>query len=84
MVVANKVVKIIEFGLTLPASILIFNMVKGINCMDEILITKNIIISGDAFFLFLFNVCNSFIAFKPKAVAPFPAPNIFNTIFITI
>lgn len=27
---------------------------------------------------------NSFIAFKPKAVAPFPAPNIFNTIFITI
>ena len=54
------------------------------NCIDEILITKNIIISGEAFFLFLFNVCNSFIAFRPKAVAPFPAPNIFNTIFITI
>ena len=37
---ANNVVIIIEFGLTLPASILIFNIVKGISCIDEIFITK--------------------------------------------
>ena len=46
--------------------------------------TKNIIISSDALSFLSFKVCSSSIAFNPKEVAPFPAPNIFSIMFIII
>ena len=57
-------------------------IVKGINWIDDIFMTKNIIISSDALSFLSFKVCSSSIAFNPKEVAPFPAPNIFSIMFI--
>ena len=80
----NKEVAMIIVGSALPAAARIAIAVAGIIVIPAVLIAKKVTIEFVAVPLFVFNVSNSSIAFKPKGVAAFPKPSIFAEMFITI
>ena len=84
IVVAMIVVPTISVGLADPYVILIEITIVGIMVILEVFNAKNVAIDLVAFSLFVFNFCNSCIAFIPMGVAAFPKPNMFAVIFETI
>ena len=77
---------IIVTGIISLAFIELFNNLRlitvvGTMVTEEVFIIRKVIILLEAISLFLFNLCNSLIAFIPNGVAAFPSPRIFIIIF---
>lgn len=74
----------ISIGLLLPAFCLKTAMVVGINCIEQVFNTTNVIILSVAVCLYGEIFLSFSIAFKPKGVAAFPSPKKLAEMFIQI